>query len=142
MQISSEKRRVTTNHCEKMMMKCKQGVNIVFRGVPCPKFDTPQSSGVVALPAALRDVTLKRKHTVTFINAKNGCAASCLQIEAVFRMPFLRLLILLYEAPKTGLHACKVKKHTRFLKKIDFVLPHFYMIRELLVQSSSKNQSL
>ncbi|KAL0150924.1 hypothetical protein M9458_053843, partial [Cirrhinus mrigala] len=26
-------------------MKRKQGVNIVFRGVLCPKFDTPQASG-------------------------------------------------------------------------------------------------
>ncbi len=26
-------------------------------------------------------------------------------------MPFLRLLILFYECPKTGLHASKVKKH-------------------------------
>ncbi len=32
-------------------------------------------------------------------------------------MPFLRLLILFYESPKTGLHACKVKKHFSFLKK-------------------------
>ncbi len=31
---------------EKKMKKCKQGVNIVFRGVLFPKFDTPQSSGV------------------------------------------------------------------------------------------------
>ncbi len=59
MQISSEKRRVTTNHCEKKKMKSKEGVNIVFRGVLCPKFDTPQSSGIVALPAALSaDLTL------------------------------------------------------------------------------------
>ncbi len=33
-------------------------------------------------------------------------------------MPFLRLLILFYECPKTGLHASKVKKHLSFLKKI------------------------
>ncbi len=59
MQISSEKRRATTNRCEKTKMKRKQGENIVFRGVLCPKFDTPQSSGVVALPAALSaDLTL------------------------------------------------------------------------------------
>ncbi len=32
-------------------------------------------------------------------------------------MPFLRLLILFYESPKTGLHASKVKKHFNFLKK-------------------------
>ncbi len=30
-------------------MKHKQVVNIIFRGMLCPKFDMPQSSGVVAL---------------------------------------------------------------------------------------------
>ncbi len=32
-------------------------------------------------------------------------------------MQFLRLLILFYEYPKSGLHAFKVKKHFSFLKK-------------------------
>ncbi len=59
MQISSEKRRTTTNRREKKKIKRKQGVNIVFRCMLCPKFDTPQSSGVVALAAALSaDLTL------------------------------------------------------------------------------------
>ncbi len=40
-------------------------------------------------------------------------------------MPFLRLLILFYECPKTGLHASKVKKHFSFLKKIALILPNF-----------------
>ncbi len=31
-------------------------------------------------------------------------------------MQFLRLLILIYECPKTGLRASKVKKHFSFLK--------------------------
>ncbi len=31
-------------------------------------------------------------------------------------MQFLRLLILIYECPKTDLHASKVKKHFSFLK--------------------------
>ncbi len=32
-------------------------------------------------------------------------------------MPFSRLLILFYESTKTGVHACKVKKHFSFLNK-------------------------
>ncbi len=35
-------------------------------------------------------------------------------------MQFLRLLILFYESPKTGLHASKVKKHFSFLKLFNF----------------------
>ncbi len=57
-------------------------------------------------------------------------------------MLFLRLLILFYESPKTGLHACKIKKHFSFLKKSITFFLIFKMIRKLLVQTSSKNQSL
>ncbi len=39
-------------------------------------------------------------------------------------MQFLRLLILFYESPKTGLRASKVKKHFSFLKNY-LILPHF-----------------
>ncbi len=53
-------------------------------------------------------------------------------------MQFLRLLILFYCCPKTGLHASKVKKHFSFLKNSALIWPRndSYMTRAKQIEES------